>query len=59
MDLEVLIIVGANLATILAVLGSLLKISSDFGSMKTQVENNKNTIEKHDTRIVDMEKVVF
>ena len=41
----------ANGATIIAVLGSAMKISSEFGSLKTEVKINVKDIQRNEKRI--------
>jgi len=65
-DISLLVVIGANLATIFSVLFALLKISAEFGSMRAQsgynvkrLDKHEKRFEKHDSRISEMEKVVF
>lgn len=48
----------ANGATIITVFSSAMKISSEFGSLKTTVKNNHERLNKHDERIYNIEKAV-
>ena len=49
------IVIGSNVATIFTVLGSVLKISSEFGSMKADTKNNSKRLDNHETRLLHVE----
>ena len=51
-------LVLANGATIIAVMGSAMKISSKFGSMETKIENNSTNIRRVEVRVHSIERSI-